>query len=190
LFYFVSIRSTYRNWFFVDTRTWGEIHSIKNKIHRIPLNASWFTRSTEIHRETYKPAKKNFIIILRLNFHSRLPLATRAPFYNIGQTSNHPRLKPPLSQDTQEKCKANLSWSNKVLYLFVSTKSTGPRNGFYKFRLIHVLQCFLFGFIRIVISYQLISNRSLSKMSQGQLCIKQHSRLNSWELWNLLTAHC
>jgi hypothetical protein len=40
-----------------------------------------------------------FITTLTLNFHSRLPLATGAIFYNIGQTSIHPRLKPRLSQD-------------------------------------------------------------------------------------------
>jgi hypothetical protein len=56
-------------------------------------------RSTQIHRETNTPTIKDFITTPTLNFHSRLPLATGALFYNIGLTSIHPRLKPRLSQD-------------------------------------------------------------------------------------------
>jgi hypothetical protein len=48
------------------------------------------SRNTQIHRETNTPTLKDFITTLTLNFHSRLPLATGAIYYNIGQTSFSP----------------------------------------------------------------------------------------------------
>jgi hypothetical protein len=77
----------------------NKLQRLQNKILRILLNAPWFTRNTQIHRETNTPTLKDFIKTLTLNFHSRLPLATGGIYYNIGQTSIHPRLKPRLSQD-------------------------------------------------------------------------------------------
>jgi hypothetical protein len=86
-------------WFGTSNTNFKKLQRLQNKIIRISLNAPWFTRNTQIHRETNTPTLKDFITTLTLNFHARLPLVTGAQFYNIGQTSIHPRLKLRLSQD-------------------------------------------------------------------------------------------
>jgi hypothetical protein len=85
--------------------------------------------------ETNTPTIKDFITTLTFNLHSRLPLATGALFYNIGQTSIHPHLKTRLSQDLlnlrltmlnittqkhnyKKKNKAYQGWTNKVVLFF------------------------------------------------------------------------
>ena len=64
--------------------------------YHLTLNGS---SATHKYRENKTPTIQDFITTLTLNFHSKLPLATSALFYNIGETSIYLRLKPRLSQD-------------------------------------------------------------------------------------------
>jgi hypothetical protein len=85
-------------WFGTSSTNFNKLRRLQNKILRISFNAPRFTRNTQIHWETNTPTLKDFITTLTLNFHSRLPLATGAIHYSIGQTSIQTRLKPRLSQ--------------------------------------------------------------------------------------------
>jgi hypothetical protein len=71
------------------------------------LNAPWFTRNTQKNGETNTPTIKDFITTLILNFHSRLPLATGAFFYNIGQTSLNSPMFKTMTITRRSKLKTN-----------------------------------------------------------------------------------
>ena len=63
------------------------------------MNAPWFDRNTQLHKEFVIPTLKDFITTQMHAFHAKLPLVASAVHYQIGQRTVRPRLRPRLAQD-------------------------------------------------------------------------------------------
>lgn len=76
-----------------------KIQTMQNKILRISVNAPWFMRNTQIHRETGVPYITDFIAKATKKFLANLQHCPGANYYQLGMKSQKTRLKNRLPQD-------------------------------------------------------------------------------------------
>lgn len=76
-----------------------KLQVLQNKISRIAVNAPWFVRNDQIHRELNLPTVEEHLKKQCTKFFDNINKCPSAVFYNLGQKNQHHRLKRRLPQD-------------------------------------------------------------------------------------------
>ena len=76
-----------------------KIQIFQNKILRIAVNAPWFVRNSQLHRELQIDSVENHISTLTKRFMEKLQHVPGAITFQIGEETVNRRLKPRLPQD-------------------------------------------------------------------------------------------
>lgn len=76
-----------------------KLQSFQNKVLRIAVDAPWFIRNAQLHRELKLETIDEFIKKRFKKFHTQLPAVKGAVAYNLGNPTSSRRLKPRLIQD-------------------------------------------------------------------------------------------
>lgn len=86
-------------WFGASNTNKRRLQSFQNKVLRMALNAPWFVRNRQIHRELGLPPLEEHLQDLIRRHHSNLALCEGASTFHIGGRSHTHRLKAKLYQD-------------------------------------------------------------------------------------------
>lgn len=88
-------------WFSASKSTKYRLQTFQNRFLRMAVNAPWFVRNSQIHRELGVPRLDEVLTNLTRRHHERLPLTSGALEYHLGTPIAH-RLKPRTYQDLLE----------------------------------------------------------------------------------------
>ena len=84
-------------WLGTSNTTIKRLQTLQNKVLRMAVNAPWFVRNEQLHRELGVDPIAVHIEDLTLRHHERLSTCSGAIHYNLGRPTPH-RLKPRLYQ--------------------------------------------------------------------------------------------
>lgn len=76
-----------------------KLQTFQNKVLRIAVDAPWYIRNSQLHRELQVETIDDFIKKRYMKFHSQLSAVKGAVAFNIGTPTSSRRLKPRLMQD-------------------------------------------------------------------------------------------
>lgn len=86
-------------WSNSSTSNMRKIQTLQNKLLRISVNAPWFVRNEELHKDLNVPTIREFIRKLTKNFFNNLSKCSSAVQHQVGRHQIHTRLKRKLPQD-------------------------------------------------------------------------------------------